>query len=310
MFAYEFGGFVLSSEITLTGLRPAVLPWADAASDLHLTFAHQSGPQPDRLLFRWPGRYGLTLGQCGEEWLVQARFGAAFLFSKDGRNIRAFSDSSSLSLGFMDVLARRILPRLAILLGALPIHAGAVANAMGALLIMGPSGAGKSTLTAAAARQLGYDVLSDDIAILRNGEPATVAPAASGICLWSDSRHALSLQEGVCRVMPGYEGKLWYGPQDGDATNARPLRATVSLSRSEDVATPRLQRLPQTEGFVLAANQLIHFNPEASANGEAAPLMERLSRMLRGVPAYQLTYPAQFASLSQTVQKLSELLPT
>ena len=66
-----------------------------------------------------------------------------------------------------DVLVRRVLPRVATLSGATAIHAAALAGQDGGLLLLGPSGAGKSTLSAALAHFLGWEILSDDISILR-----------------------------------------------------------------------------------------------------------------------------------------------
>lgn len=61
--------------------------------------------------------------------------------------------------------------------GVFLLHAAAVARAGGALLVVGGSGRGKSTL-ALAALELGWDVLADDVAVVRSGR---TGPAVAGL---------------------------------------------------------------------------------------------------------------------------------
>ncbi len=308
-FGYDFGGLSVSSGIALESLRKAQAGAEAEDADIELALECAKLPMPDDVLFRWPGRYGLSLKRVGTDWLFESTVGAAFQIKPDGRRVLAFSPSGEPDIGFMDVLARRVLPRIAILHGAVPLHAAALANETGALLLAAPSGFGKSTFTAMLARRHGWDALSDDISLLRHAAGmTTVSPTATGICLRPDSRKALGLSDAQCRSMPGYEGKLWYGPDPIAVSRSRPLRALVVLSRGADLDTHTVRRLSAVEGFILATSQLIHFNPLASANGDIAYLMTRLSRAMDGVPSYLLSYPADFGALGVVTDELAKLL--
>jgi hypothetical protein len=308
-FRYSFGGLSVNSDAPLEGLREAPeLDRANGAADIGMTLAAGAAPSAQEILFQWPGRYGLSLGRLGSDWLFSSRLGAAFRICPDGRRIVAYAGDRSPDIGFMDVLARRVLPRVALLHGAIGIHAAAVANATGALLLSAPSGFGKSTLAAVMSRRPGWTALSDDVSLLgSSGGQTLVLPAASGICLRPDSRRALGLRDRQCRSMPGYEDKLWFRPDPGPEAAARPLSAFVVLIRRADVDAPTLKPLAPLEAFMLATNQLIHFNPKASADGAIAEMMERLSRALDGVPSYVLACPDRFDALGPGADLLAGL---
>ena len=307
-FAYSFGGFALRSSSALRNLYPIPASARQTVPDIDLFIDEEPGPAPDEILFQWPGRYRLTMGRNGTNWQMGSRFGT-FLISPDGRRVRAFSDGSSDSPGFMDVIARRVLPRVAILLGALPLHAAGLSNDARGLLIMGYSGAGKSTLSAAASRLGGLEVLGDDMVVLRQqGGVTTVAPTNTGMALWPDSRTALDMALVDCRAMPAYHEKLLYEPPQRMPASARRLCGIVSLCRSDECVGPILHQLSPSDGFALAGHQLIQFNPGDALTGGLAMLFDRLSSMLRGIPTYQLTYPAKFEHLPQTVRELEALL--
>jgi hypothetical protein len=307
-FRYDFGGLSVSSDVRLEGLHEAPPPnGARRDADIGVTLASGAAPAAQTVLFQWPGRYRLSLGRLGSGWLFSASQGGAFQVCADGRRIVAYASGGSPDIGFMDVLARRVLPRIAILHGVIPIHAATVANGDGALLVSAPSGFGKSTFAAVMAGRPGWSVLSDDISVLSSVDGRTMAwPTASGVCLRPDSRRALGLSDEQCRSMPGYEDKRWFEP-DADAAAARPLRAFVALARRADIDAPTLKPLTPPEAFMLATNQLIHFNPKASADGAIGEMMDRLSRALDGVPSYVLACPDRFEALGAGADVLAGL---
>jgi hypothetical protein len=69
--------------------------------------------------------------------------------------------------------------------GFLALHAAAVGNEQGALLLAGDSGSGKSTLLATL-EQRGWKVLADDLAIVKLSEQGKVMvyPTVSKVALW------------------------------------------------------------------------------------------------------------------------------
>lgn len=58
-----------------------------------LTITHESGrpPDPDRLVFAWPGRYAARLGTVGDDWLITSRLDGAFRIDSGLRTIRLYS---------------------------------------------------------------------------------------------------------------------------------------------------------------------------------------------------------------------------
>lgn len=313
MQAYCVGGLTLTCATPVAGLRSARPEFA-GAPDITLTIEETRRSASDqvafdRVLFEWPGRYGLTLGASGADWLLTSSQGAAsFLVSNDGRRISARFASPEPNPEYMDVLVRRILPRIALFFDRIAIHAAALSKNGAAVLVLGGSGAGKSTLSAALAYRHGWDLLSDDISILRRNGEATVSPAATGVCVWPDSRVALELPEERCRVLPAYGSKVWFDMQQSEARPAQPLRALVSLARSTTAHAPELQRLSPAEGLVFAVRQLIQFNPAEGRMGALDRLIQRLTTTISGIPAYRLTYPADYNALPDVAAELETLL--
>lgn len=305
---YEFGGLSVASDVRIEGLHEARALNRARDADISVALASGAAPAARTHLFQWPGRYRLSLGRLGSDWLFSSSLGAAFRVCAGGRRVAAYAGDRPPDIGFMDVLTRRVLPRIAILHGAVPIHAAAVANGDGALLVSAPSGFGKSTLAAVMARRPGWSVLSDDISVLSSADGRTMAsPTASGVCLRPESRGALGLRDTECRSMPGYDDKLWFEP-DAAVAMPRPLRAFVALARRADIDAPILKPLTPAEGFMLATNQLIHFNPKASADGAIAQMMDRLSRALDGVPSYVLACPDRLEALGAGAEALAGLV--
>jgi hypothetical protein len=303
---YLFGGLGVRATVPLLGLRPYR---ADAAAGRMVSLSVEEGPAPipDRHHFSWPGRYGLTLGQVGERWLMTSLFGDAFLLDPDGRAIHAFCASLPPRQEFMDVLVRRILPRIATLFGATALHAAALGDGTGGLLFFGVSGAGKSTLTAALAQLAGWDILSDDISVVWTDEPPLLAPAATGVCVWPPSQAALELDPAQCEEMPGYGGKVRYDPGQRQSIDSMPLKGFVFLDRTGSDA-PRLERVPLAQAIADAVQQIIKFNPDAPFPQERAVQVDRLRAMMRVIPSWRLVYPTDYAALPATIDTLRALL--
>lgn len=283
-------------------------PDDDLASNLEwgLHFSSGAPPAPDSVLYRWGGRYGLTLAKLDGRWLFSSELDGVFLIDPSLRVIRCFIRDSS-SAVWLDVLVRRVLPRVAILAGASAIHAAALATPHGAVLLLGRSGAGKSTLSAALGHA-GWDILSDDISVIWNPAAPEIAPATTGVCVWRDSRDALALQVEHCAPMPAYDGKFRYSSGNDTGVSAQPLRAFVFLMRSGDVETPVLRRLAASEGLIRIAQQRIRFNP-ADGKDETLTMFERLRSMVGAVPCYGLDYPGDYAALPRVETLLHQLVP-
>jgi hypothetical protein len=308
LFEYTFGGLEVASNVPLPGLRdaPALRP---GNRELRLSLeTAATAPAADRMVYRWPGRYGLCLGERGTQWWMSSTFDGTYLIPKDASQVRGYFRAAEISAASADVLVRRVLPRVALRRGAAAVHAAALGHAEGALLLIGESHAGKSTLSAALSRRLGWSILSDDIALVRHEPSVAVLPAATGVCVWEDSRAALDLPPKRCRRMHGYEGKVWYGGDDTRPLHAVPLRALLFLDRSARAGPIALHALNPATAYVEAANQMVRFNPAEPVQQEPARLLHRLTAIVEAVPAWRLQYPSGYAALPDVAERLRDLL--
>lgn len=303
-FDYAFGGLAVSSTIALEGLRRGVI----AGPALHVTGEVGPPPEPERVHFEWPGRYRLQLGERDGRWLVRSAFDGAFLIERDGSAMHIFAESLPPSRELLDVLTRRLLPRVTVLHGGTTIHGATLAGPDGALLMLGRSGAGKSTLTAALAHRAGWRIFSDDMSVLWDGAPAAVAPASTGVCLWPASREGLGLPIEECQPMPGYEGKLRYEPEAAPATASAPLRGVVFLNRSDAIAEPGITRVPLAEAMTGIIPQVMFFNPNGASTVERLESLGLVNRVMRAVPAWRLDFPASYQALPAVVETVTSLL--
>ena len=240
------------------------------------------------------------------DWLIGSALDGVFLINSDRRAIRCFVQRPQQE-AWVDVLARRVLPRVAMLFGATTVHAASVAKGTGAVMLLGQSGTGKSTTSAYLGSQ-GWDVLSDDISILWDPTEPKVAPSTTGVCVWGDSRAGLALPEAQCLPLAGYPGKVRYVPGGEAATDPAPLKALVFLARSPRLEAPVLRPVSAADGLILAARHRIRFNPADTTGTEAVGLFQRLSDVVRVTPCYRLHYPAQYSALPHVAEALEALI--
>lgn len=307
-FAYQFGHVMLSSNIVLDGLRSVGETVAVVGNAIDFQLKPGPPPLPDTIVYCWPGRYRTRLGRVGDDWVIDSALDGTFVVDRGFSSVRAYSAAPPPHAALADVFARRVLPRIVTARGAVTIHAASVATADGAALLVGSSGAGKSTLTAALAARPEWTLLSDDQSMLWEGTPPLVAPGATGVCLWPDSRAALRIEPRDCVAMPGYDGKVRYHPPGEPTTQGVPLSLIVFLASDAAASAPELTTMNRAEGFILAARQLIAFNPAAPASSERAHLMARLSSIVRDVPMVRLTRPQSYAALPRIAAMLGEAL--
>lgn len=193
------------------------------------------------------------------------------------------------------------------LFGMTAIHAASAATGKGALLFLGESGAGKSTLSAFLGR-LGWDVLSDDISMLLDGQAPKVAPSTTGICVWADSRAALELPQQQCRPLAGYPGKVRYVPGGVEGTELVPLRTVIILDRSMTVEVPTLLPVSTSQALIQTAKHRIRFNPGDTSGKETLANFKQLSQIVDKTPCYRLAYPANYSALPRVADVLAEIV--
>lgn len=295
-FTYNFGGLRLHSAVRVDQLR-SCLAEDQTWSDIALSFETGKPPLHDRISYRWRGRYGLVVGTCGDELLMTSSLDGAFLISRERRTLRCIAPPGASFDVCVDVLIRRVLPRVATLFGASAIHAAALARPEGGVLLLGMSGAGKSTM-AASLGHAGWQILSDDISLLWGYEKPLLAPAAQGVCVWSASREGLDLPIERCRAMPAYDGKSHFMPDGEPATAPVPLRAFVFLER-DGRAAPVIERMRDAEALVTAAQMVVQLDPADPGLPDWAKGFAQLNAAMKVAPNYRLRYPNDFTALTE-----------
>lgn len=303
-FAYRFAGIEIYSEVAISDLRAsdaAIPPLGDG-----LTISHEPGPPPapERIVFAWPGRYAVRLGTIGDDWIITSRLDGAFRIDPAYRTLRLYSESNPPSPACIDVLVRRILPRLMVARGAMTIHAAAVATQGAGILLLGASGAGKSTTTAALAAMPGWQVFSDDLSTVWEDAPPHLAPSAKGVCLWRPSVAGLALDPACCTAMPGYDGKFRFEPETPVVTAPVPLRALVFLAQDSEGTAPVLSPMARANAFVRASRNLTLFNRADAEERERA--IARFSRIAAGLPMLRLSYPPRYDVFPAIADLLTE----
>jgi hypothetical protein len=298
-FAYRFAGVEIDSEVAISDLRFSSMR-TSTLGDL-LSIRQEQGPPPnaDHIVFAWPGRYGARLGTIDDDWMITSRLDGAFRIDPAYRTLRIYSERACI-----DVLVRRILPRLMVARGAMTIHAAAVATQGSGILLLGASGAGKSTTTAALAAMPGWDLFSDDLSTIWEGSPPQLAPSASGVCLWQPSVAGLALDPARCTAMPGYDGKFRFEPEAPPVITPVPLRAFVFLAQDPECRAPTLTPMIRANAFIRAIRQLNLFNPADAEQHEQA--IARLSRIAAGLPMLRLSYPPRYDVFPAIADLLTE----
>lgn len=266
-------------------------------------------PSGGPVLFRWPGRYGLTLHRRGSGWILATTHVVAEV-SADGLSV---SCRFATPTGGPEVLVRRILPRLAQWHGRIALHAAAVADDDMAVVLLGASGAGKSTL-AAAMSDAGrlptspagpWRVVSDDISLV-DGDvvPPLAWPTGAGVCLWPDSLGEFVSSPGACPTLAGHDDKRWL-ELVAEPPAPRPVAALVVLSPAAGTGIT-IDRVAPPDAARLLGALMMSFNPSDLA------LMARswraIGRLVENVPAFSFSYPRHYQGLAGAASALSARL--
>ncbi len=250
--------------------------------------------------------YGLELHEAGGEWLFTTASGAEFTVDFGGRTVACHVDASRWPGVASEVFLRRVLPRIVQLRGRTVLHAAALDTGAGVVLLCGDSGAGKSTLAASLNQQLGWDILSDDMAVLEERPEAfQVHPAGNAVSLWADSQVALAGGFEQVEPLAVNEAKFWCQPPPSRHSSGQPLRAIYHLTAPGPDRDPAVHvtELRPMQRLTLLSRQTIRFNP-ADRLAEAR-IFEGLGRLGRRIPVRALHYPRNYAALSQVAGLLS-----
>ena len=185
--------------------------------------------------------------------------------------------------------------------GVTCLHASAVAIGNRAIALVGPAGAGKSSMAAAFA-QLGYPVLTDDVAALQDlGECFKVEPAYPRVRLWSESvASVFGSSDALPRIVPNWDKRYLdlNGPGYRFQHEALPLAAIYVLGeRSADPAMPRIEPVGSKTGLMaLVSNTYSSYLMDKSKREVE---FELLGRLVQSTPLRWVTPSTDFARIRE-----------
>jgi hypothetical protein len=299
---YNYGGIVVSSEFELEGLDRAMVHRGQETLLTMQVKPFPGGPLPERKhLYSWKGLFRLVLSETGRGFIFGC--GTEFEFHYDVGTCTAFwhSPGGTFDARHAEFFIRRVLPRIAILLGRTVIHSSAVSTPFGAVLFVGPSGSGKSTLARRLSDQSHWGLLSDDTAVLFIGASnTTVFPAENTVCLHEDSLKAFASGPERGSNQSYYSAKYRRSVQSEKIRVPQILRAIYFLQRGTEAK--RIESFPISAKATvsLAYSQLICVNPKDQQQRFLHfPLLTLLPSMVMN---RTLEYPRDFGDLHNLVQ--------
>ena len=243
------------------------------------------------------GKYGFFYGD-----------GACFAVERDGSEV--WADWPDHDYSVEDAATYLIGPVMGFVLrlhGALPLHASAVAIGGRAIALLGPPGAGKST-TAAAFSQLGFHVMSDDIAALRveNGQ-FLVQPGYPRVNLWPDSVQALlGSEDALPGICPTWDKRFLSLDKDVSRFERRPLplgAIYVLGEREVELAAPVIEEMEGQVALVtILANTYVNYLLDSKMRKQEFSM---LGELLSSVPIRYVrptADPADVASMCKFIR--------
>jgi hypothetical protein len=220
-------------------------------------------------------------------------------FATDRRGCEIWADWPDQNYTLEDAATYLVGPVIGFVLrlrGALPLHASAVAIEGYAIALVGGPGAGKST-TAASFAKLGYAVLSDDLAVLREESARfMVQPGYPRVNLWPDSvRTLFGSEESLSRISPTWDKRFMaLAPgREGLLFERRrlPLGAIYILGeRQTELSIPVIEKMEGSEALLnLVANTYVNYVIDSEMRQQE---FSALSRLLTNVPVRLVQPPA------------------
>jgi|TARA_R100000501_G_scaffold17783_2_gene33838 HprK-related kinase A len=184
------------------------------------------------------------------------------------------------------------------------LHAASAARDDRAVVIVGDSGSGKSTLSALLSWSAGWRHCGDELALIGLAGDYSLTPYPRPIGLKNQSIPVMRERVSADRFGPRLEGTMkgtvqhLLPPVDAIQAMDRPARPALIVSPHFTAgASPEIRRMTQSEAYlrlsVASTNQL--------TLGE--PGFDALIRLIRSVPAYDITYGTSEEGL-QLVEKL------
>lgn len=253
----------------------------------------------------------LTISRIDEIGIPRHRLRLADQVAVDvfpGRMIVAKSPAGVARATVDHFLADQVLPRVLAHSGKLVIHAGSVRFGDEALVFMGPSGRGKSTLVASLDRA-GLALLGDDAMVLStvDGVPQ-VQPVYPSLRLFPDSIAALMPGASTTGPVAHYSTKerIDLGFADVGAASPLPIRALFAIAAVDEHRAIGLRRLSVAQACMALVESSFALDPTDLVR--ARDRLKQASALAGAVPAFELSYPRDFACLAEVRRAIVERL--
>jgi hypothetical protein len=245
----------------------------------------------------WLDEWLRVLGEPNRSDRFEISFGdaAAFVIDFSEKEIQILPSASGSPERVRQLLGDQILPRILAHGGNLVLHAAAVANEKGAILLIGTSGSGKSSL-AASFHNRGSRLLGDDAIVVSTSGGAMAAHAVyRSLRLFPDSISALI--EGRAELTPvaSHTTKRNVVYLDDSRTEEPlPVRAAFLLEAARGESA-MIERMASSEACMAFVEHSFWMDPTDLTRTKER--MAQASALAADVPTFRLAYPREYSVL-------------
>jgi len=208
--------------------------------------------------------------------------------------VTAIPEPGAVEDAVLDTFHRCVLPMVLQTRGIQVLHASAVLLPDGVLGLCARSRTGKSTLAYALSRELDRPLWADDALAFEPapGREVTSIPLPFSLKLREPSAVHFGVAEPPAPAAP--------------PPPAAPLRALFTLSRSESLEEPRVERLSPARAFTALLEHAYCFDVEDPA--PRGPMVGHYLELGARVPAFELLFPSDLELLPATLAEIERAL--
>lgn len=277
-FTYKAFGLIINSEIECPELIPST-----GSPDVKIVL----GSTPKELIN--PFFSGVRFQTKGQEFLLSVD-GIARYYVKDGNSITIDKYPNSNLSDVRLFLLGSAIGALIHQRGLLPFHGSSVKIGDKAIILSGLSGAGKSTL-AAAFKQKGYQILSDDISVISfSDDRPFVNPGFPQMKLWNDSIQKLGENPSSLARVRSEMDKYNLSIKTGFWDSPMPLQKIFIIS-SSNLGELKVEPIKGIEKFSMLKTHTYRFNFVTGKEMQTKHFLS-FEKLSKTIEIYRLTRPS------------------
>lgn len=277
-FTYKAFGLIICSEIECPELIQS-----KGSPDIQIVL----GSTPKELIN--PFFSGVRFQTKGQEFLLSVD-GIARYYVKDGNSITIDKYPNSNISDIRLFLLGSAIGALIHQRGLLPFHGSSVKIGDNAIILSGLSGAGKSTL-AAAFKQKGYQVLSDDISVISfSDDRPFVNPGFPQMKLWNDSIQKLGENPSNLARVRNEMDKYSLPIKTGFWDNPLPLQK-IFIIASSNLGELKVEPIKGIEKFSMLKTHTYRFNFVTGKEMQSTHF-KSFEKLSKTIEIFRLTRPS------------------